>query len=465
MAKLGHVHWHEGLFLQPHHLQIAQHLLGEQFAGDRRLAWAYPYGLVDYRLSSDALENMLVQFDRLTVVMPSGLIVNVPENADLPALPIAEKFESSSTSFTINVGVPIWHASRANTIERGSTIDQRAKRLFRVAEGQWFDENTGENPQPVLLRRINARLLLDEDDQTDLEVLPLLRVTHAAGEDVGLPRQDSTYIPPCFVLNGSPVLRDLVRNLAQQVEATRGELVNQINRGGAFSWETCRGTQYEQVLRLRTLNHFGGRLRHIVQAPSVSPFEIYVELRGLLGQLAALYPDNDQYEVADYDHDSPGVVFHELCAKIRRLLRGTVAAPILRIHFRLEGNTLLAELTDEHLTRPNEYFLGIKTKQDPSQLAKLVENPDEFKLMAKTLAGRAIFGVRLAEERYPPFGLPAETGLHYFRLLRADSQRMWDRISNERSMAIRFPGVETSDYDITLYMTIPEGGEPAKKTK
>ncbi len=459
MAKLGQVHWHEGLFLQPHHVQLMQHLLGEQFADDRRLAWAYPYGLVDYRLSTDALENMLVQFDRLTVVMPSGLVVRVPENADLPALPIAERFESSSAAFTINLAVPLWHASRANTIERGGRADARAKRVFRVAETQWFDENSGENPQPILLRRVNARLLFDEDDQSDLEILPLLRIGHATGEDVGLPRQDPTFIPPCLVLSGSPVLRDLLRNLAHQVEATRGELVNQINRGGAFSWETCRGIQFEQVLRLGVINRFAGRLRQVVQAPSVSPFALYVELRDLLGSLAALHPDNDQFEAADYDHDNPGVVFHELCAKVRRLLRGTVAAPILRLPFRLEGNVLVAELTDDHLTRPNEYFLGIKTKQDPSQVARLVENADEFKLMARTLAGRAIFGVRLAEERYPPFGLPSETGLHYFRLLRAESQRMLDRISQEKAMAIRFPGVETSDYDITLYMTVPEGGE------
>jgi len=459
MAKLGQVHWHEGLFLQPHHIQLMQHLLGAQFAADRRLAWAYPYGMVEYRLSSDALENMLVQFDRLTVVMPGGLIVNVPENADLPALPIGERFESSSAAFTINIGVPLWQASRGNTIERGAGGDPRAKRIFRVAETEWLDENTGENPQPILLRRINARLLLDEDDQTDLELLPLLRIAHATGEDVGLPRQDPTFIPPCFLLNGSPVLRDLLRNLAHQVEATRGELVNQINRGGAFSWETCRGTQIEQVLRLGVINAFAGRLRHTVQAPSASPFEIYLELRELLGGLAALHPDNDQYEAADYDHDSPGVVFHELCAKIRRLLRGTVAAPIMRLPFRREGNLMLAEMSDEHLTRPNEYFLGIKTKQDPSLLARLVENADEFKLMARTLAGRAIFGVKLAEERYPPFGLPSETGLHYFRLLRAESQRMWDRISQEKAMAVRYPGMDTSDYDMTLYMTVPAAGE------
>ncbi len=152
--------------------------------------------------------------------------------------------------------------------------------------------------------------------------------------------------------------------------------------------------------------------------------------------------------------------FGDLMAKIRRLLRGKAPVPVLKVPFKREGNLLVAELTEEHLTKPNEYFLGVKTRQDPTELVKLVEDRDEFKLMARSLADRAIWGVMLKEERFPPFGLPAERGLHYFRLLRAESRRMWDRIGQEKAMAIRFPGIETSDYAITLYMTmVGEGGE------
>lgn len=461
MAKLGQVHWYEGLFLQPHHLQLMQHQLLDQFGAERRLVAPYPYGIVDYRLSSDALEDNLVQFDRLRVLMPSGLIVDVPEGAELPALDIKDVFESSSAPFTIYLGVPLWYATRANAIERGSTMDARVKRLFRVQDVQWNDENTGENPQPLLVRRVNARLMFEEEDRTDMEVLPLVRIVHATEEEVGVPRQDATFIPPCFHLNGSPVLRDTVRDLAHQVEATRGELVNQILRRG-FAWDTARSDQVEGILRLGTLNCFAGHLRQLVQAPCVTPFEVYLTLRDLLGHLACLYPEDDQYEVADYDHDNPAVCFQDLCAKIRRLLRGKAPIPVLKVVFKLEGTTLVATLTDEHLTRPTEYFLGIRTKQDPVELVKLVENRDEFKLMARTLADRAIWGILLKEERFPPFGLPVERGLHYFRLLRGESRRMWERITQERAMAIRFPGVETSESNITLYMTVTEEA-PRKK--
>jgi len=459
MAKLGQVHWHEGLFLQPHHLQLFQHQVMGQFATERRLAMPYPYGLIDYRLSSDALENMVVQFDRLRVLMPGGLYVSVPENADLPALDIKEVFESAGEPFTIYLGVPLWYGSRANAIERGEAADPRVKRLYKVEDVEWFDENTGENPQPLLVRRLNARLMFEDEDRTDMEVLPLLRIARATEEGGGLPRQDGSFVPPCLLLTGAPALRDQARDLAHQAEATRAELINQIMRRG-FSFDTIRGDQFEQVLRLMVLNRFSGTLRQLVQAPAISPFEVYLYLREFLGCLAALYPEDDQFAAADYDHDNPAVCFGDLMAKIRRLLRGKAPVPVLKVPFKREGNILVAELTDEHLTRPNEYFLGVKTRQDPTELVKLVEDRDEFKLMARSLADRAIWGVMLKEERFPPFGLPAERGLHYFRLLRAESRRMWDRIGQEKAMAIRFPGIETSDYAITLYMTmVGEGGE------
>ena len=159
MARSDLVHWHEGLFLQPHHLQLFQRQLLDQFAAERGLALPYPYGVIEYRLSSDALENMLVQFDVLRLVMPSGLAVNVPENAELRALDIKAVFESATEPFTISLGVPLWYASRANTIERGAGGDSRAKRLYRVHDIEWTDENTGENSQPVLVRHVNARLM------------------------------------------------------------------------------------------------------------------------------------------------------------------------------------------------------------------------------------------------------------------------------------------------------------------
>jgi len=447
------VHWHEGLFLLPHHLQRLQRTLNEGVSAERRLSWAYPYGLIEARLSRDDLENMRLRFDALRAIMPSGQEVRFPQDAELPVIDIKQTFESRGR-FVVYLGIPLWFEARANCVNPGQAIDARAKILYRLAEKEVADENTGENLKPMLHRRINGRLLVEDEDRSDLEVIPLLRVTRAAGEEVGLPQRDPEYVGPCLVLNGSPSLRELVRDLSGQVLSSRKELVIQLARGG-FSIDTMRGLQFEQVMRLRTLNRYGARLEALIDTPNLAPFEIYLELRDLLGDLAALHPDRDPYACAAYDHDNPYPCFAELTGKIRELLRGAVAPSFLKVNFVEVSGLLRAALTQEHFLRPSDYFLGIRTKEDPRSLAQLVEDGDRFKLLPESLAGRAIRGVLLKEERFPPLELPAQSNLYYFRLLRGESARSWQQIQAEKTAVVRWTTSGAVDYDITLYMTLP----------
>src|SRR4051794_15056476 len=95
------IHWHEGLFLQPHHLQRLQKSCLDAVGTERRLTWSYPYGVVEARLSHDELENMRIRFDKLRVMMPSGLEMNFPENAELPSLDIKQAFASSGSVYVL----------------------------------------------------------------------------------------------------------------------------------------------------------------------------------------------------------------------------------------------------------------------------------------------------------------------------------------------------------------------------
>src|SRR3978361_425627 len=84
------IHWHEGLFLQPHHFQRFQKNVFDLASHERALNWSYPYGLIDGRLVQDDLENMRIRFDRLRAIMPSGLEVDFPRNADVPSIDIKQ---------------------------------------------------------------------------------------------------------------------------------------------------------------------------------------------------------------------------------------------------------------------------------------------------------------------------------------------------------------------------------------
>lgn len=445
------IHWYEGLFLQPHHLQGMQRLLLDEISTCRRLNWSFPHGVIEARLSPDALQNHTIKFDRLRAIMPSGVAINFPDDTDLPPLDIKRPF-TAGEPFTISLAVPVWYGTRGNTIDQSTADGVRAKRIYQVRETNQPDENTGENSQVVTVRRVNARLLLDGDDRSDMETLPLIRIMHGTGQEVGLPTSDSLFIPPCLVISGSPALVEIVRNLSNQVAASRKKLAAEVVRGG-FKLDALRAPQFGQLLRLRTLNHFAARLPYLAEAPAIAPFEVYLELRELLGELAALQPERDEFEVANYNHDNPAVAFNELNDRIRPYLRDVEHETVAKLPFVRVDSILTATMSLDHLTRPSEYFIGIKSSEEPRSIAALVENADRFKFMPKSFSNRRVRGILLQEERQPPPVL--ERGPTYFRILRTESKVMWDMAKTDRELHIHWSGMEAADFQIALYMTLP----------
>ncbi len=450
----GLVHWHEGQYLHPHHLQMMQRQTLDQVATDRNLSTPYPAGLVESRFSVDALANHQVRFDRLRLVMPSGLWVDVPDNTDLPPLlDIKEAFESSGGTLTVSIGIPVWTASRGNTLDPNNSQDHRINRIYKIVDTQHADENTGDNAQPVLIRRVNARLLLDGDDQTDLEVLPLLRLIASGGDEPGLPKLDPAFVPPCRVLGASPTLTAMVRDVAHQVASSRKELMAHLARGG-FSHETIRGLQFQQMLRLKTLSRFSAMLPQMAKAYQISPFQVYLVLTELLGELSASDPTSDRLEWIDYDHRRLGLAFGDLTDRIKSLLTAQEATSFLKVAFERDQAAHKVTVTPQQVERASEFYLVIQTQEDPRRLAKLVEDANQFKLMALSKIQMRVHGLKLLEERNPPLQLPASVDMHYFRIMTADNPQMWQLVQEEKAMAARWPAMEANDYQLTLYMTI-----------
>ncbi|HEX9786309.1 MAG TPA: type VI secretion system baseplate subunit TssK [Opitutaceae bacterium] len=457
-----HIHWHEGLFLRPQHFQRLQQGFHQLLHEQRRLIAPYPYGVIDARIATDALADFRLHFDSLRVLLPGGQEVRVPENADLPDLQLKQLLAASPNGATVHLALPVWHDKRANTLEQSPTADVRTKVTYRVRTDEIVDENTGNNPQPVLTRRLNCRLVHDQDDLSDLETVPIARVLPGAGATVGHPRIDPEYIAPALFVHGSARLFELIRNLADQVQASHKELIGQINRA-SFSLETMHGLQFVQVLRLRTLSRFASRLPAMVRASHITPFAWYLELRELLGELQALKLGQESFEVADYDHDNLYPIFKEISDKARALLSTTVTTAFTKVEFRKEPHYYAASLTEEQVTRPVDYLLAIRTAQDYSAVRALVQDGNRFKFLPKSTATSVaqVRGVPLVEEKFPPHFLPNHPGLHYFRLVRGDKEKepdkwnKWVHIQNEREVCIKSFEHAESDFQITLYLVLP----------
>jgi type VI secretion system ImpJ/VasE family protein len=448
-----HVHWHEGLFLQPHHLQTMQRQLQTEIRAARSLFNPYCFGVVEGRLSQDDLADGRIRFERLRAIMPSGQEVFFPGEANLPARDIREELARGSGPLEVLLAVPLWVKNRANAFRQGASTDSRIKLLYIPEESPEIpDENTGDNPQPLCLRKINARVVFKGEDLSDMEFLPLLRVMRATGEEVGKPRPDPEFVPPSLLLRSSPTLHDMVRELVAQLNASREQLRIKVNTGGLgleMKWEL--------TMRLMALNRYCGSLTGIMEEGVIPPFTLYLELRELLGELLALHPGENLFDCQPYNHTDPLPVFKELDRKIRNEIRVSRAEP-LHVAFAVGGPGLMrAALEPQHFEKPTGYYLGIKTRVDRTKLAIYFSDANKFKMMPRSMEQVAIFGVELKEENYPPLDLPAENDLHYFRIVTTSNPRRWDQVKKDMAISLVWNNAEfdLADAAFTLYMTLP----------
>jgi type VI secretion system protein ImpJ len=448
-----HVHWHEGLFLQPHHLQIMQRRLLTDLRQARTLHNPYCFGILEGRISDDHLADGRVFFERLRAILPSGQEVFFPEDANLPPLDIRAELTRGSGPLEILLAVPLWTKNRANAFRQGESADPRVKLIYIPEEAREIaDENSGDNPQAVPIRKINARLVLKGDDLSNMESLPLLRVMRTVGADSGKARQDPDFAAPALLLRSSPVLHGLARDLVAQLNASREQLRLKAS-GGGLGLEV----KWELISKLKTLNRFCSSLPSLVEEGLTSPFQVYVAFRELLGELLALAPEKNIFDCEPYNHLEPLQAFRELDQKIRPEIRMAPGKEPLKVQFAGSPGLLRAELEPRHFEVGTGYFLGVKSKVDRTRLASNLVDPNKFKLMPSSMQQIAVQGIELKEADSPPLDLHRENNLYYFLLVPTSNQRRWEQIVREKAMSLVWNNtqLDLSDTTFTLCMTQP----------
>lgn len=453
-----YIHWREGLFLQPQHLQHFQRGVHHRIELLTRIGHTHAHGVIDIDLAEGDLENFQVRFRKLHAILPGGTLLRFPEDSDLPALNIKEAFSAGKEPLLVFLAVPRWFEERPNVTPDTASNAQSSPARYVVCSRETNDENTGQHPQPVELRRLNARLVIDEPDlrRHDFELLPILRISRTARQSLpDVPRLDPTFVPGSISLAGIPGVLELVRDLASRITAVRREfstlLVDNPPFGASYGPESLR-----YLFRLRILSSFEATLPALIEDGSIAPFDLYLHLRGLLGEFAALEPEQDDFFSTAYDHSNCYPPFAELVTRIRKYLTGP-RQQYRKVDFRKEERGFIAPVSSDLFHDAASFFLTVKSAQKASEIVSLVENPTQCLLLPGIIARDtfAVRGIGMKEVRSLPFGLPRDPKLFYFRVLTEESRDFWERLTNDNEAWIMFNGSKSSDFEISFIIPIP----------
>jgi type VI secretion system protein ImpJ len=433
------VHWHEGMFLRPHHFQTAARY--GDYASQRAEKWDlhYNWGLRSIDLDLDALANNRLVIRSLKARMRDGTLIAVPEDGVLPARDLQSAFERDS-NVTILLAVPVLNLGKSNVAAEGSADGGR----YLVNMQELEDENTGVNPQPIQVRAVNFRLLFSNQDQSGYDVLPIARINKAANAE-GTSQLDLTYIPPLLACDAwgpmqAGILEQVFDRLGKKLDLLAKQVVS---RGITFDSQA----QGDPLIfnQLRVVNEASALLGSILFAQGVHPLTNYVELCRLVGQLSIFGETRRPPDLPRYDHDDLGGCFYRVKQYIDMLLNILVEPEYKERPFIGAGLRMQVSLEPSWLESIWQMFVGVQTTLSSDECIRVLTRPGHQGLDMKIGSSERVdeiyrlgdSGLKIVHSTNPPRALPPVPGLVYFQVNREAQLPEWQRVQRSLSMAIR----------------------------
>ncbi|MGL4420156.1 MAG: type VI secretion system baseplate subunit TssK, partial [Gemmataceae bacterium] len=352
------VHWHEGMFLRPHHFQASDRHWGDQLRQVSRWDHPYNWGVRKCDIDLEALRAGRFVVRSLQARLRDGTVIRVPQDTHLKELQVGAVIREQETA-EVHLAVPSLEVGRPNV--GGNDLADVRYRVETPRDGV-PDENNGVNPRPIQFRRLNLTLLLAGQDTAGFETMPLAKIRRSAGSE-SFPELEPEFVPPLLSCDGwLPLKQDILTSVYNQLTP----LVRRVSADMVDRRVTLRDTDpdaREIVENLRMLNEAISVARVLARTEHLHPYPAYLELCRMIGQLA-IYDDASPGcpELIDYNHDELGETFFTLKRILDKLIRCVVKdGGVFKKNFRGEGLMMTVEMNPEWLADKWSFYIGVQS--------------------------------------------------------------------------------------------------------
>lgn len=446
------VHWHEGLFLRPHHLQAWDRHWHETTTASERWQSPYNYGVARIAINADALSAGFFQLDGVRAKMPEGTLIELSpgeatERVDLrPALAGAENDSTTipirgSAGFDVFLAVPRLQLGGCN-VDNGNT-DQATR--FRPQTLRIPDDSDGASVEPILFRRLNAKLFLSTDDLAGYDTLRIARVVRSNSGGT-IAAMDPLCMPPLLDCAAWPTMRMHVLRPILDLLSTKAETLGTLIKEHSVDPSSGKSADIQNYLTLQALNQAAAVTSVLTQSAGIHPFDAYMELARIAGSFDMLGPQRGFEPIAAYDHEAIGPLFHALRRRIETRLRSAGDSPYQQRF--LVGTTLSGGPVGMSVAMSRawfdpqwQYVFGVRRGEVSAEEVESMFSAGKLDYKIGSAAEvDALFekrasGVKLTPLRTVPKSLPTQSQWTYFAIT-ADGPA-WADVERTGTLAMR----------------------------
>ncbi len=424
------IHWAEGLFLLPQHLQAAERAVREEISKSSDWTRPYAYGYHQIQWDGEALNNWQIKIDLCHARLRDGTLLRYPETAGLLPREIPrDSFSSPTDRVMVYIAVPRLQLGKANAEFDGNSATVR----YSVDAMEVEDENEIGRTQDVQIRRHNARILIGDEDLAGYDSLPLVRLKLGSTAEAP-PEVDPDYIPPLLCCDCWGELRETI---LAEIHNSLGASLDRLTRSMQDSnvrFDSGNPNDLESLFKLSALN---AALAAVFQLPylrGLHPLDAYRTLCWAAGTIAIHRREKRFLELPQYDHDDLAKCF--IAAKQR--LKLDERPGYAKRDFVVAGEQLKVQLESDWLEPSWNLFIGIQSQLTLDKLNALLNKELAMKIGASedvdAMFVQRTAGVTIEAIRLPPRELPAGSW-SYWQIDRSVHQ--WEKVAQTLNLGIR----------------------------
>ena len=451
--------WHQGLFLQPQHLQLADLHVQSLMTPVYRYLCPHPWGVGEAEIQTAALDNRSFNLLSGNFIFPDMTYVSVPDNGIIEARSFDEAWVEGGRPFAVYIGIKKWNDSGENVTVTShlSNLGNVNTRFVTAVDPEEIQDLHHNGPPAKVQRLYHLVKIFWETEKDQLGEYDLIQVAQLEriGEGVALSEK---FIPPVITVKSSDLLLRLILDIRNQIESRGRQLESFKRERGIHTAEfSARDTVY--LLALRSLNRYIPFLEHISGASHAHPWNVYGTLRQMVGELSAFSEKfnvlgevaDGSRSVPDYDHRSIWDCFSRAAAMITQLLDEITAGPEYAFQLLYDGTYYAAELAPDIFEGRNRFYLVFKTEADPQFVLESLEGISKLssKESLPLLIARALPGIKMAHLSDPPQELPRRAGAIYCQIDHHSDQ--WSQVQQGHNIALHW---DTAPEDLKVELMV-----------
>ncbi len=441
--------WHQGLFLQPQHLQYTDLYHQAAVPQLHRITAPYFRGVVRVSVNEGGLSSDLFEVTEGAFLLPDGTLVRYPEDAALAPRSFASAWTDRNHPFTVYIGLRRLSPQGGNVTVggEGRGADGVQTRFLTEDSARELPDLHQEGPAAAVKSLTYVLKLFWENEveavRPDYDLLPIAQIIRD-GETI---KFADDYIPPCLHLSSSPVLMKIIMGIRDELAGRTRQLEEYKTPLGVAGVEIdARSIPYR--LALQMLCHYAPVLFHHTETPESHPWQIYGILRQMVGGFSILSQEiNFMGETAagaallpPYDHNDIGACFARVRTLILRLLNEiTVGAELLIPMEKTDTGMFSADIPDELFTPQSRFYLAMRTETPFENLLKpfleyaKLGSANQVRIFAE----HALPGLPVQHLLAQPEGVPRRPNATYFRLDKRSP--VWGEVRREKNLVLLWP--------------------------